>query len=222
MTRSLNSPVGDVRSEFAYLYELVHSGGTIRLTNASMDITALTFLWSAVGGSLIHGAIQESSDRRSQGVELQLYGVDQTIISAILNNNFRGYPFKIYLIHFDPDTGVQGTPDLLTEGRQNSDFKITEDRDPTNQESGGRVNVTTRITSDLAEIDQIVSVRCSVVSHEEMIRRSGVVSPVDTFFDRVPTLINKEISWGEDTVNVIGRFDEGIPTGRRAKRRRAS
>ncbi len=200
MTRTLNSPVDDVRGEFVYLYELVHSGGTVRWTNASVDIVALTFTWTAIGGGLVHGVIQETGERRSQGVELNLYGVDQTLISIVLGNNFRGYPFKIYLLHFDPDTGVQDTPDLLLEGRQNSDFTIVETRDPENAEVGGTVEVTTRITADLAEIDQVVSVRASVASHEEMIRRSGVASPDDKFFERVPTLVGVDISWGEDTV----------------------
>lgn len=220
MTRTLNSPVGDVRSEFAYLYELVHSGGTIRLTNASMDIIALTFTWTAVGGGLIHGNIQESVDRRSHGVELSLYGVDQTIISVILNNNFRGHPFKIYLIHFDPDTGVQDTPDLLVEGRQNSDFTISPDRTPEDQTTGGSVNVTTRITADLAELNQMMSLRCSVASHEEMIRRSGVGAPSDKFFERIASLANIEISWGEDTSSG-GYYQGGEPTGRKARPRRA-
>lgn len=217
MTRTLNSPVDDVRAEFVYLYELVHSGGVIRLTNASMTITALSETWSALGGRLLHGNIQESTDRRSQGVELTLYGVDQTVISTILSSNFRGHPFKIYILFFDTETGVQNTPDLLTEGRQNSDFTIVENRDPESIESGGSIEVSTRITADLSEIDTIVSIRCSVASHEEMIRRSGVVGPDDKFFSRVGSLVNADIKWGEDTIS----RPEGIPTGRTAKRRRA-
>ena len=219
MTRTLNSPVADARSEMVYLYQIEHSGGILRLTNASADITALSETWTAVGGGLLHDAVRETDDRRGQGVRLTMSGVDQTIISAILNNNFRGFPILIYLLHFDPDTGVQDTPDLLVHGRQNSDFKVVETRDPDSDFSGGRVTVTTRITSDLAEINQVVSVRSSVASHQEMIRRSGVASPVDTFFERVASLANRTIHWGTDTPVSIGR-PGGVPTGRRAQRRR--
>ncbi len=222
MTRTLNSPVEDVRGEFVYLYQLVHSGGTIRLTNASMTIQALSQTWTAIGGGLVHDVIQETSDRRGQGVKLSLYGVDQTIIAAILSNNFRGHPFQIHLLHFDPDTGVQDTPDLLVEGRQNSDFTIIEDRDPSSQESGGIVNVETRITADMSEINQIMSVQCSIASHEEMLRRSGVVAPDDKFFARVGTLMNVEVVWGEDTVSSRNIYSGGTPTGRTATRRRES
>ncbi len=223
MTRTQNSPVADVRGEFVYLYQIEHSGGILRLTNSSADITALTFTWTAVGGGLVHGPVKETDDRRGQGVVLTMSGVDQTIVAAILNNNFRGFPLLIYLLHFDPDTGVQGTPDLLSHGRQNSDFKVTETRDPDSQASGGVVTVTTRVSADLAEINQVVSVRCSVDSHQEMIRRSGVASPADTFFERVTSLMNKTIFWGTDAPTAVGG-PVYVPTNeerRDAQRRRA-
>lgn len=198
MARTLNSPIGVQRGEFVYLYEINHSGGVVRLTNSSADIVALTFTWTAVGGALIHGGAPETTDRKGQSADLSLYGVDQTIISLIQNNNFRGRLLKIYLLHNDPDTGVQDTPDLIFQGRQNSDFKVTEDRSYDSPESGGGVTVTTRISADLSSIDQKVSTRCNVHSHEEMIRRSGVGSPDDKFFERVASLINKDIFWGTD------------------------
>ena len=202
MTRTLNSPVGLPRGEFVYLYEIVHSGGTLRLTNAPQDIVALSVTWTAAGGTITHGGVPETSDRRGSGIELSLFGVTQTIIAAILANNFRGRPVKIYLLHYDPDTGVQDTPDLLIEGRQNSDFRITETRDPTSTTSGGSVTVKTRISADLTEIDQIISVRCSVESHEEMKRRGGFTGGdiADKFFKRVPSLMGVSIHCGSDVI----------------------
>lgn len=204
MTRTQNSPVADVRGEFVYLYQIEHSGGILRLTNSSAAIVALSETWTAVGGGLVHGPVRETDDRRGQGVILTLSGVDQTIVSAVLTNNFRGFPLLIYLLHFDPDTGAQDTPDLISHGRQNSDFKFHETRDPSSQASGGRVTVTTRISADLAEINQIVSIRCSVDNHQEMIRRSGVASPTDTFFERVTSLMNKPVFWGTDSPTEVG------------------
>ena len=196
MARTINSPVGDVRGELVYLYEINHSGGIIRLTNSSSDIVALTFTWTSVGGSLLHGMVPDLSDRRGQAVELSLYGVDQTVISAIQANQFRGRLIRIYLLHFDPDTGVQDTPDLIFRGRQNGDYEISEDRDPESTVSGGVVTVKTRISADLSAVNIRVSCRANVHSHEEFLRRSGVASPDDKFFERVPTIMSKEIFWG--------------------------
>lgn len=207
MARTLNSPVADQRAEFIYLYEIEHSGGTIRVTNASADVTALAQTWTAIGGLLIHGGVPETPDRKAQAVELRLYGVNQQIISAIQQNQFRGRPLRIYLLHFDPDTGVQDTPDLVHLGRQNDDYRVTESRDDEDTESGGEVVVMTRISADTASINNKVSTRCNVHSHEEMLRRSGVTTPDDKFFARVASLMNKEIYWGEQ--NPEGRLGGG-------------
>lgn len=196
MTRTLNSPVGDERGEFTYLYEINHSGGTIRITSSSSDLTALSETWTAVGGALIHSSAPDTADRKGQGVQLTLFGVSQTIISLIQNNQFRGRLIRIYLMHFDPDLGLQTAPDLIFQGRQNGDYKITEDRDPDDTTSGGRVTVTTRITADLASINIRQSCRTNVHSHEEFLRRGGVVSPDDKFFERVTTIMNQTIFWG--------------------------
>lgn len=196
MSRTLNSPVADQRGEFVYLYEIEHSGGTIRVTNSNADVVALSQTWIAIGGSLIHSGAPDTSDRRAQGIELSLFGVNQQIIAAIQNNQFRGRPITIYLLHFDPDTGVQDTTDLIFQGRQNGDYRVTESRDHESTSSGGVVTVTTRIGADTAMINRKVSTRCNVNSHEEMIRRSGVASPDDKFFSRVASLEGKPIFWG--------------------------
>jgi hypothetical protein len=196
MARTLNSPVADTRTEFVYLYEINHSAGVLRLTNASSDIVALTYTWTAVGGSLLHGSVADSSDSRAQGVSLSLYGVDQAIISIIQNNQFRGRVVKIYLIHFNPDTGAVYTPDLIFRGRQNGNYEVTEDRTPEDTTSGGSVTVTTRISADLSAVNTKRPCKCNVHSHEEFLRRSGVSSPDDKFFERVPTIMDKVVLWG--------------------------
>jgi len=196
MARTLSSPVANDRGEFVYLYEINHSAGVLRLTNAPSDIVALTYTWTAVGGSLIHGSAPDVSDSRGQGVTISLYGVDQTIITIIQANQFRGRLIKIYLIHFNPDTGAQYTPDLIFRGRQNGGYEITEDRTAHDTISGGSVTVTTRITADLSSVNTKRPCKCNVHSHEEFLRRSGVSSPDDKFFERVPTITDKEILWG--------------------------
>jgi hypothetical protein len=195
--RSLNSPVADQRGEFVYLYEITHSGGTIRVTNSSADISALSQTWTAIGGALLHGAPPETSDRKAQGVQLSLYGVNQQVISAIQSNQFRGQLIKIYLVHFDVDTGVIDTPDLIFQGRQNGDYQISESRDFESTDSGGAVTVSTRVTADTASINNKVSTRCNVPSHQELLRRAGLTA-TDEFFRRVPSLTNQPVFWGGD------------------------
>ncbi len=193
--RTLNSDVAAERAEFAFLYEINHSGGVIRMTNASRDVVALGETWTAVGGSLLQGSVPDVSDRKAQGVDLELFGVSQTIIALIQINQFRGRNILIYLIQADPDTGEFTDPDLIFRGRQNSDYKITEDRDFESTEQGGSVTVKTRISADLSQINSAISCRSNVPSHQEFLRRAGIATD-DEFFSRVLTIMNKTIFWG--------------------------
>lgn len=195
MSRTLNTDVAAERLEFTYLYEINHSGGVIRITNASRDIFALGETWTAVGGALLQGPVADVDDRKAQGVELSLFGVTQTIIAVIQQNQFRGRNILIYLIGADPDTGIFGDPDLIFRGRQNSDYRITEDRDQDSPESGGSVTVKTRISSDLSQINTKMSCRCSVPSHAEYLRRAGLLT-TDDFFERVLSIMNIAVYWG--------------------------
>jgi hypothetical protein len=214
LTRTLNSPIADERAEFAFLYEINHSGGVIRMTNASRDVVALGETWTAVGGSLLQGGVPDVSDRKAQGVDLTLFGVSQTIIALIQINQFRGRNILIYLIMADPDTGIFGDPDLIFRGRQNSDYKITEDRDFDSTESGGTVTVKTRISADLSQINSAVSCRTNVPSHQEFLRRAGIATD-DQFFERVITIMNQTIFWGTADPDVppvqIGTTQYGQP-----------
>ncbi len=193
--RTLNSEVDAERAEYAFLYEINHSGGVIRMTNASRDVVALGETWTAVGGSLLQGSVPDVADRKAQGVDLELFGVSQTIIALIQINQFRGRNVLIYLIFADPDTGVFGTPDLIFRGRQNSDYKVIEDRDFESTESGGTAKVKTRISADLSQINSSISCRSNVPSHQEFLRRAGIATD-DEFFSRVLTIMSKTIFWG--------------------------
>jgi len=193
--RTLNSDIAAERAEFAFLYEINHSGGVIRMTNASRDVVALGETWTAVGGSLLQGAVPDVADRKAQGVDLTLFGVSQTIIALIQINQFRGRTILIYLIQADPDTGEFTDPDLIFRGRQNNDYKITETRDDESTESGGSVTVKTRITADLSQINSAISCRSNVPNHQEFLRRAGIATD-DEFFSRVSSIMNKTIFWG--------------------------
>ena len=203
--RTLNSEIDAERAEFAFLYEINHSGGVIRMTNASRDVVALGETWTAVGGSLLQGSVPDVSDRKAQGVDLTLFGVSQTIIALIQINQFRGRNILVYLIQADPDTGEFTDPDLIFRGRQNSDYKITETRDPDSPEQGGEVTVKTRISADLSQINSAISCRSNVPSHQEFLRRAGLATD-DEFFSRVITIMNKTIFWGTADPDIPGRF----------------
>ncbi len=120
-------------------------------------------------------------------------------------NQFRGRNILIYLIMADPDTGEFTDPDLIFRGRQNSDYRIVEDRDPESTERGGTVTVKTRITADLSQINSAMSCRSNVPSHQEFLRRAGIATD-DEFFSRVITIMNQTVFWGTADPDIPGRF----------------
>jgi len=129
--------------------------------------------------------------------------VSQTIIALIQINQFRGRNILIYIIFADPDTGEFGDPDLIFRGRQNNDYKVTEERDFESTESGGTAKVKTRISADLSQINSAISCRSNVPSHQEFLRRAGIATD-DEFFSRVITIMNKTVFWGTSDPDVPG------------------
>lgn len=196
MTRTLNATTyGNQRREFIYLYALDYSGGSLYFTTGPADVVFDSNTYQAVGGAILHEPIPETADRKAQGITLNLFGVDQTVIAAILLNQFRGHDCRIYIQHYDPDTGVAETPDLIWRGQQDGDYKITENRDDDGRTQS--VSVSTRVTSAMAVTNVMRSVRSNISSHQEMLRRAGL-STTDLFFGRVATLADKNIYWGTE------------------------
>lgn len=199
MTRSLGvdlqAVVSAERAERVYLYELEYSNGALRITNAPADIEWNGFTWDALGGLLIHESVNESRDMRQQGVRVELSGVEGSIISRILNNNFKGRPARIYLCHLDMETAeIVGEPHLVFRGRQNSPYIVREEHD---EDGSGTVTVETRIVSILARIQATLPIRTNVKAHSELLRRAGATLG-DLFFVTVPEIVNKKIYWGRE------------------------
>lgn len=139
------------------------------------------------------GSVTESGDIKAQGIEISLDGVDRTIIDIINQNHFRGRKVRIWRVWLDEDTGEIDDALNIFEGFQNDDFTIEEV--PPSIEETGAVTVKTRVTSDLAVLQRIVSVLTNTESHNDMLRRAGLATG-DTSFNKVPGITDKIIYWG--------------------------
>lgn len=198
MTRSLATgmatAVAAETGEIVHLIKLVTSGGTTYLTTSATDISWDSQTWVALGGLLTFSTVNETGDRRAQGVGLNLSGVDQTIISLILSNHTRGRLAYIYMAHLSGGD-VIATPLEIFRGYLNAKWSIREQRDPV---KAGTVTVSTRIVSRLAALEKTRAVRANIYSHREMLRRSGATGAAldDTIFVFLPKLMGKTIYWG--------------------------
>lgn len=169
--------------DFVHLIELEYSGGTLSLHTGAQDLLWNGLSWFAVGGQLAFSGVEESSD--AGGVDVVLSGVNQTVLAALLNNNYRGRRVRIYRAYLDPVSGgVRADPVMLFEGLQLSPYEITEDRN----HGGGTVTVKSRMRSRLG-IGKVRGIAANLTSHQHLF--AG-----DTFFQFAASIGGQQIHWG--------------------------
>ena len=193
MTRTLTSGMITAaqaeEGDLLHLISLAFSGGTLFLTTAPHDIVFSGDTYTAVGGHLGFDSVNESGDLTGQGVRITLDGVDQTVISPLLAQNYIGRTAKVYQAHMDSAGVLVVDPVLLFEGLLNSSFRVTESRDP---DAGGTVVVTTTIISPLVSFRQQRGIRATLASHQHHFNG-------DTFFKHISTISSRKVFWGETT-----------------------
>jgi len=189
------------------LLELVHSGGTVRWTNAANDVDWNGQTWTAIGGALsIGGASEGGKDAKGEGLPVQLSGVDGTIVSIIMDNHFRGHEVTVWRVHLN-DGAVVADPIEEFRGFQNAPYTIT-DESPDFDGSSGSVRINTRWVSRLTLLDRPNSVRTNAQSHRDMLRRAGLTGTAldDAIMTHLPGSIAalQNLRWGSDTPAPLG------------------
>ena len=187
LTAGMITAAQAAEGDLFHLISLAFSGGTIFLTTAPHNVVFSGDTYTAVGGHLGFDSVNESGDLTGQGVRLTLDGVDQTIVSPLLAQNYIGRTAKVYQAHMDSAGALVVDPALLFEGLLNSRFRVTESRDP---DAGGTVVVTTTIVSPLVSFRQRRGIRATLASHQHHF-------PGDTFFKHISTISARKFPWGE-------------------------
>ena len=176
--------------------------GFLRLSTGTRDIDFDGFTWQAVGGNLLIGGVEESADRKGVGVDFTLSGVDQTVVSLLLSEKWRGRTAQIWQLLLDPTTGVVVDSIELFNGIQLDNFEIKEVN-----ERGKPLSVTirTRATHRLG-INEFRGIRSNVHSHQKHF--AG-----DTFFQHTASLANQKVYWGQNAPAVISGGGGGGGSG---------
>jgi len=206
----MQTAVAAETSTSLHLIEINTSGGATRLATSPTDIAWDSKTWTAIGGLLTIGSVQETRDRKAQGVALTLSGVDQTIVALILSNHMRGRVAKVYLVHLSGGN-IVADPLLKFTGYLNDKWTVREDRIGGQMEPGA-VTVKTRIVSRLAALAKTNAVNANLQSHREMLRRGGFTGGdlSDEFFTLLPKLAGRMIYWGRPTPHRFGRGGGGV------------
>lgn len=225
MARTAPSGASDERTTAVWLVEVVFWDGSsevvLRMTTANEDITvdadgdSTPETYTGAGDFLEWDSVTEDSDRRAQGVRFKLSGVDTTVMSTHLNNDFRGRRLRLWRAKLDPSTGQVDETYLYHRGVQLADYEIAEH---VPEEGPATAVISTRSVSSLSEIQTTNAVRTNERSHNAMLARAGVTTG-DTFFQHTPNLPGR-IFWGTEAPdpaltgeNDGGSAGTGGPTG---------
>ena len=191
LTSGMITAAQAAEGDILYLISLAFSGGTLFLTTAPHDVVFSGDTYTAVGGHLGFDMVQESGDLTGQGVRVTLDGVDQTVISPLLAQNYIGRTAKVYQAHMDSAGVLVVDPVLLFEGLLNSSFRVAESRDP---DASGTVVVTTTVVSPLVSFRQRRGIRMTLASHQHHF-------PGDTIMRHISTISNRKVMWGQADVS---------------------
>lgn len=189
-----------------YLAEVVFWDGSsevvVRVASAKQDVVidadgdGSDETYDGVGDFLSWGPHVENTDRRGQGVALELSGVDPSIIATLLQNDFRGRRVRIWRVRGDPDTGTWTESWLVHRGLQLEDYRISE-QVPDDDDEPITAKIRTRSVARTVGLQGTNAVKANQRSHHAMLERKGVANPSDTGLLYVPQLPGR-VFWGSE------------------------
>ena len=172
--------------EYCYLLSFGFPDATLYLTTASTDIDWSGNTYQAIGG-LTFEAVRETKEFTDQSLRVTLDGVDQTVITKVLQQNYIGQTATLHIAHFS-NGAIVSNPVQLWSGYMNDKWHIKESHGP----GGGTSRITTSILSPFVIFRQTRGIRANVPSH------SSVYSG-DLFFRHLLSIQGRPIFWGQAT-----------------------
>lgn len=202
MTRDLHANMVTAATagtgEYCYLLSFAFSGGTLYLTTASTDIDWDGNTYQAIGG-LTFEAVHETREFTDQSLRVTLDGVDQTVITKVLQQNYIGKIATLHIAHFSSGA-IIANPVPLWSGYMNDEWQIKDSRTG----GGGTTRISTSIVSPFVIFRQTRGIRANVPSH------SSVYSG-DLFWRHLLSIQGRPIYWGQATPSLISGGGSDTP-----------
>lgn len=182
MARSLPAALatefGKDQLELFYAVELGFSSGTLRFWTGYGELTADGEEWTGSGLVMSISSSQENTDLSANGLSLTFSGLNTTVVSFVLNENYRGRIAKVYV-----GALVDNVPTDLYQiwsGRMDT-MTIVED--------GNTATVQINVENTLIDLERP---RLRLYTDEEQKTRY----PNDNSLSKVAGLQNRQIIWG--------------------------
>lgn len=186
--------------ERVFLIAMDFSSATLYFSTGSRDLLWNSQVWTAVGGNLALGTIEESGDAKGPGIDLQLSGVDPAITAILLAQEYRGRTVEVWQAFLNRTTGEVIEAVQIFAGLQLDNYEVEE-----RQQRGrpGTVTVRTRARHRLST-DELRGIRANVHGHQ-------FYYPGDTFFSHVASIAGQKIFWGTTAPNTPNTGDPSNP-----------
>lgn len=160
----------------------------IRVWSGNDDITIESETYTGAGSLLTISDVIEGREVKSEGISIALSGMDSTVLSYALTENYQNRPITIFLgFLMGGSNEVAGTI-ILFKGRM---VNLTVGDDP----NGSIINIDAE--NRLVDLDRPSNLRYTAESQQFLF--AG-----DTGFNRMQQLQDKQINWGQETDNVTG------------------
>lgn len=132
--------------------------------------------YQGVGNLLQIGEPSEASDLSAQGLSITLNGLNSSILSAALSENYQGRLAKLYF-------GIVGVSEMAQVFSGYMDVMTIE-------EAADTVNVSLNIESRLIDLERPRIARYTQSSHQSVTGNED-----DTFFNFITDIADKKIEW---------------------------
>ena len=165
--------------EVFYAVDLAFDSGNLRLWTGYGDKTINSQTYTGTGNLLTIDGLEEASDLSARGTTLTLSGLDSTIVTYALTEEYQGRLVTIYW-------GVGNETVEVFSGYMDK---------MTIQDAGDNATISLSVESRLITLERANVRRYTSESHAGVRTAKGLTG-ADTFFDWVTKLQDKQIVWG--------------------------
>lgn len=172
ITAGGNAPIAMFRAYF--------DSGTLNLWLGIGDLTYNGVTYTGTGTILSISQIQERKEITANGLQLTLNGLEPGILTIAEDEPYQNRSLEMYLAMLDSSGNVVASPYLMFEGFMDV-MKIKDD--------GKSVLIDMTVENALISLERPLDTK---YTSEDQKRDY----PLDTFFDFIPDIQNKEVIWG--------------------------
>lgn len=189
MSRSINanivSALANPEIEPFYAVKLAFSTATLFLWTGYGDKTINSETYIGSGNLLSIDGLEEASDLSASGTNIVLNGIDSTILTYALTEEYQGREVNIYW-------GVGGVSEVVEVFSGYMDQMIITDK-------GDTSTIKLSVESKLIILERPNIRRYTEGSHSSVIATEGYSNSNDSFFRWVAKLQDVQVPWGRET-----------------------